>query len=262
MMRSLLIRGMLAGIAAAALALVIAWIYGEPQVGHAISFEEARAATHHHGGEAAEAEVVSRTAQKTAGLITAMVVYGVAVGGLFAIAFAFAYGRIGAIDARATAALVALGGFVAVVVVPFLKYPPTPPAVGNPDTIGSRTTLYFGMVALGLLGTAAAVIVQRRLLPRLGAWNATIVAAVGFAVVVGIVHRFTPEPDAVADGFPATVLWDFRIASLGIQVVLWATLGLLFGALTERAFRTHQAEPAQRVSSTQSPHISPPGGTR
>lgn len=254
MMRSLLIRGMLAGLAAAALALVIAWIYGEPQVGHAISFEEAQAATHHHGGEAAEPEVVSRTVQKTTGLITAMVVYGVAVGGLFAIAFAFAYGRIGALGARATAALVALGGFVAVVVVPFLKYPPTPPAVGNPDTIGGRTTLYFGMVALGVLATAAAVIVQRRLLPRLGIWNATIAATVGFAVVVGIVFRVTPKPDAVADGFPATVLWDFRIASLGIQVVLWATLGLLFGALTERAF--------QRVRSTQSPHISPPGGTR
>ncbi|GAA2573572.1 CbtA family protein [Actinomadura fulvescens] len=249
MMRTLLIRGMLAGVAAAALALMIAWIYGEPQVGHAISFEESRAAAHEHGEE-----VVSRTVQKTTGLITAMVFYGVAVGGLFAIAFAFAYGRIGALGARATAALVALGGFVAIVGVPFLKYPPTPPAVGNPDTIGSRTALYFGMVALGVLATTAAVIVQRRLLPRLGTWNATIAATAGFAVVVAVVYRFTPKPDAVADGFPATVLWDFRMASLGIQVVLWATLGLLFGALTERSL--------DQRTSTQSPHISPPGGTR
>ncbi|MEU5877971.1 CbtA family protein [Spirillospora sp. NPDC047279] len=237
MMRSLLIRGMLVGVAAAALALLIAWIYGEPQVGHAIAFEEAGAAHDHAGAAAEEPEVVSRTVQKTTGLITAMVVYGVAVGGLFAIAFAFAYGRLGALGARATAALVAVGGFTAVVVVPFLKYPPTPPAVGDPETIGERTAIYFGMVALGLLATAAAVIVQRRLLPRLGPWNATIVAAVGFAVVVALVYRLTPEPDAVADGFPATVLWDFRVASLGIQVVLWSTLGLLFGALTERAFR-------------------------
>ncbi|WP_067481586.1 CbtA family protein [Actinomadura hibisca] len=249
MMRSLLVRGMLAGLAAAAVALLIAWIYGEPQVGHAISFEESQAAAehaHHAAGAAAEApeeEVVSRTTQKTTGLITALGFYGVAVGGLFAIAFAFAYGRLGALGARATAALVALAGFVAVELVPFLKYPATPPAVGNPDTIGSRTALYFGMVALGVLATAAAVIVGRRLTPKLGLWNASIVSTVGFAVVLGVVYRLTPKPDAVADGFPATVLWDFRLASLGLQVALWATLGLLFGYLTERAFEKQRAKP-------------------
>jgi predicted cobalt transporter CbtA len=247
MMRSLLVRGMITGLVAAAAGLLIAWIYGEPQVADAIAFEESQAAAEHaheagahaHGAGAghAEEEVVSRTVQRTTGLITAMAFYGAAIGGLFAIAFAFAHGRIGTAGARATAALVALLGFTAVVLVPFLKYPPTPPAVGNPDTIGERTALYFGMVALGVLATVAAVIVFGRLAPRLGAWNAAIASTAGFALVVAVVFRLTPRPDAVAEGFPASVLWDFRIASLGVQVVLWATLGLLFGALTERAFR-------------------------
>ncbi|GLW62525.1 membrane protein [Actinomadura rubrobrunea] len=242
MMRSLLVRGMLAGLAAAALALVVAWLYGEPQVNRAIAFEEAQAAAAAHAGH--EEEVVSRTVQKTAGLVTALGVYGVALGGLFAIAFAFAYGRVGALGARATAALVALGGFVAVEVVPFLKYPPTPPAVGAPETIGGRTALYFGMVALGVLSVVAAVIVFRRLLPRLGAWNAAIATAAGFAVVLAVAFRLTPTPDAIPDGFPATVLWDFRIASLGVQVVLWATLGAVFGVLSERAVRRRSAATA------------------
>jgi predicted cobalt transporter CbtA len=241
MMRSLLVRGMLAGLAAAALALVVAWLYGEPQVDQAIAVEEAKAAAAHEGHEP---EVVSRTVQKTAGLITAIGVYGVALGGLFTIAFAFAYGRIGPFGARATAALVALAGFVAVEVVPFLKYPPTPPAVGNPDTIGGRTALYFGMVALGILAVVAAVIVYHRLVSRLGVWNAAVATAAGFAVVMALVYRLTPTPDAIPEGFPATVLWDFRIASLGIRVVLWATLGLLFGALTERAFQRHPSNQA------------------
>jgi predicted cobalt transporter CbtA len=237
---------MLTGLAAAAAGLLIAWIYGEPQVGHAIAFEEAAAAGAHGHDHGAEEEVVSRTAQRTTGLITAMAFYGVAIGGLFSIAFAFAYGRIGngrdgVLGARATAALVALAGFVAIVLVPFLKYPPTPPAVGNPDTIGGRTALYFGMVALGVLATVAAVLAFRRLVPRLGGWNAAIATAAGSAIVVAAVFRLTPRPDAVADGFPGTVLWDFRIASLGVQVVLWATLGLLFGALTERAVRRQDA---------------------
>ncbi|WP_131742652.1 CbtA family protein [Actinomadura roseirufa] len=246
MMRSLLVRGMLVGLAAAAVALLIAWIYGEPQVGHAIAFEDAQA--HAHGAHEHEPEVVSRTVQKTTGLITAMAVYGVALGGLFSIAFAFAYGRLGRLGARPTAALVALAGFVAVELVPFLKYPATPPAVGNPDTIGSRTTLYFGMVALGLLATTAAVIVCLRLVPRLGVWNATIATAAGFAVVVGAVYRLTPKPDAIPGHFPATVLWDFRVASLGIQLVLWATIGLLFGHLTERAFARRRSPAAAHAA--------------
>ncbi|MFD0905117.1 CbtA family protein [Actinomadura sediminis] len=241
MMRRLLVRGMLAGLAAAAVALVVAWIYGEPRVADAIAFEEAAARA--AGGHPHEEEVVSRTAQRTVGLITAVGVYGVAVGGLFAIAFAFAQGRLGALGARATAAVVAAAGFVALVLVPSLKYPATPPAVGDPETIGGRTALYFGMAALGVLATAAALIVGRRLVPRLGAWNATIVTVIGFVVLIAVANRLTPDPDALPDGFPATVLWDFRIASLGIQLALWATLGLLFGFLSERAL-TRRTAPA------------------
>ncbi|MBW8484508.1 CbtA family protein [Actinomadura parmotrematis] len=246
-MRTLLVRGMLAGLAAAAVALLIAWIYGEPQVGHAIAFEEAQHAAHGHD-HGDEAEVVSRTVQRTTGLITALAFYGVAIGGLFSIAFAFAYGRLGALGARATAALVAAAGFVAIELVPFLKYPATPPAVGNPETIGSRTALYFGMMALGVLATAAAVIVARRLVPRFGAWNAVTATVVAYVVLLGVVYRVTPRPEAIAEGFPSRVLWDFRIASLGLQLALWSTLGLLFGYLTERSVtraRAPRAVPAK-----------------
>ena len=74
--------------------------------------------------------------QSTLGLATAAVVYGVALGGLFALAFAVAYGRIGRFNARATAALLALVGFGTVAFVPFLKYPanPRPPATPTPST--------------------------------------------------------------------------------------------------------------------------------
>jgi predicted cobalt transporter CbtA len=44
-----------------------------------------------------------------------------------------------------------------------------------------------------------------------------------------------PPINEVPDGFPAMVLWQFRIASLGMQLVMWTTIGLLFGRLTERA---------------------------
>jgi Probable cobalt transporter subunit (CbtA) len=68
-------------------------------------------------GEAPGPELVSRAVQSGVGLLTGVVVYGTAFGGLFALAFAFAYQRIGRLNARGTAALV---------LVPQLKYPSTP----------------------------------------------------------------------------------------------------------------------------------------
>ena len=41
----------------------------------------------------------------------------------------------------------------------------------------------------------------------------------------------------MAPTFPASTLWAFRLGSLLTQVGVWATLGLLFGALTDRATR-------------------------
>jgi predicted cobalt transporter CbtA len=44
-----------------------------------------------------------------------------------------------------------------------------------------------------------------------------------------------PGVNEVPTQFPATLLWNFRMASIGAQLIMWATLGLLFGALSQRA---------------------------
>lgn len=226
--RALLVRGMLAGLGAGVLALVVAYLLGEPRVDSAIAFEAAH--SHEHGG----VELVSRTVQSTAGLATGVLVFGIAIGGIAALAFCVALGRVGRFGPRATAALLSLGALLTVYVVPFLKYPANPPAVGNGDTIGKRTTLYFLMIVLSVLLAVGAVILGRRLAPRLGNWNATVAAAVAFVVAVGLAYAFLPTINEVPKDFPATLIWQFRLASLAIQITLWATFGLLFGHLAER----------------------------
>ncbi|MCX4825345.1 CbtA family protein [Streptomyces sp. NBC_01142] len=226
--RALLIRGMLAGLVAGVLAMAVAYFIGETPVDAAIAFEESH--SHEHGGE----ELVTRAMQSTAGLATGVLVFGIAIGGIAALAFSVALGRIGRFGPRATAALVALGALLTVYIVPFLKYPPNPPAVGDPDTIGQRTTLYFLMVVLSVLLALAAVILGRRLADRLGNWNATVAASAAFVVVIGIAFAFLPSFNEVPKGFPATVVWDFRLATLAIQVTLWTCFGLVFGHLAER----------------------------
>ncbi|MER5211711.1 CbtA family protein [Streptomyces sp. NPDC002838] len=233
--RTLLVRGMLAGAGAGVLAFVFAFLVGEGPVDAAIAFEEAN--SHEHGGE----ELVSRSAQSTAGLATGVLVFGVAIGGIAALAFCFALGRIGRFGARATAGLTALAGFLLVYLVPILKYPANPPAVGNPDTLDKRTVLFVLMIALSVLLGIAAVLLGRRLAPAWGNWNASIAAGVAFVAAVTVAMVVLPHGDNTPKGFPATDLWEFRLASIGVQAVLWSAFGLLFGFLAERVLEPQSA---------------------
>lgn len=232
-MRTLLIWGMLAGLLAGVLAFAFASVFGEPPVEVAISLE-GQTGEHDHDA-AAEPAPVSRGVQSTAGLAIATCLFGVALGGLFALAFAFAYGRIGRLSPRATALLTAAIGFVAAFLVPYLAYPPNPPAVGREETIGDRTALYFTMMLISVVLAVAAVFINRRLAERLGGWLAVLAAGAGYVVLVATVAALLPHFDEVPAGFPAQTLWEFRLASLGTQAVLWAAVGIAFAALLDRA---------------------------
>ncbi|MEV5953285.1 CbtA family protein [Streptomyces sp. NPDC051987] len=245
--RNLLVRGMLAGLAAGVLALVVAYLLGEPNVDKAISFEDAH--THEH-----EMAVVSRSLQSTAGLATGVLVYGVSFGGIAALAYCFALGRVGRFSPRATALLLSGCALVAVYVVPFLKYPANPPSVGDPDTIGKRTTLYFLMMLLSVLLAVAATLLGRRLRPRLGTWWATVLAVVAFAVVIGLAYQFLPVVNEVPKDFPATLLWRFRLSALAIQVSLWGGFGLLFGELADRVLNPRPAGAPAATRTVPTPH--------
>ncbi|MEV7611988.1 CbtA family protein [Streptomyces sp. NPDC089799] len=259
--RGLLVRGMLAGLIAGLFAFAVAYAVGEPPVRGSIAVEEATAAKEaapaaghaagHSGHGAApaaaaeeEEELVSRPVQSTVGLATGVLVYGVALGGIASLAFSFVLGRVGGFSPRATAALTAAGAFTTVYFVPFLKYPAAPPAVGNPDTIGQRTTLFFLMILLSVLLGVGAIILGRRLAPPLGNWNATLAAGAGFVVATGLAFLVLPDnTDAVKPEFPAALLWEFRVASVSVQVVMWAVFGVVFGVLAQRLL-AHRTDPA------------------
>src|SRR5262245_23404223 len=265
MMRALLIRGMLVGVVAGLLSFGVARVLGEPQVDRAIAYEEqidpahagAGEAGHQHGTTAATAhdhgaaeEPVSRDTQSGIGLLTATVVYGAALGGLFAIIFGLVYGRVGPWDARTTALLLAVAAFVTVYFVPTLKYPANPPAVGIDDTIVWRTQLFFAMIALAIAAMIVAVMVAKKLAGTRGAWDATLIGGAVFIGLMILAGMLMPTLDEVPASFPADVLAKFRTASLAIQATLWATLGLVFGRVAESALRqaTDRTLPSARAS--------------
>ena len=234
MVRALLIRGMLAGAAAGLLACAFAWIFGEPQIDVAIGFEQhSRMAA----GEAPEPELVSRAVQSSVGLLTGIVVYGSALGGIFSLVFAYAYGRLGHFSPRTVAAVLAALGFVTLILIPQIKYPAAPPSVGDPDTIATRTALFFTMIVLSIIASIAAVLLARILARRIGSWNGTLIGGAAYVIGMAIAMYILPPVNEVPADFPATTLWSFRLNSLGVELVLWTAMALLFGRLAERQLR-------------------------
>jgi predicted cobalt transporter CbtA len=231
MARTFLLRGMLAGIVAGLIVFACARLLGEPQVERAIAFEQAMDQAN---GAPPEAEMVSRRIQRTIGLLTGTVIYGTAIGGLFGLVFAVASGRMDITTPQTLSAVLAALGFLSVGLVPALKYPANPPAVGNPDTIGIRTASYFFLLACSIAALVFALQMGKRIAVRWGNANQWVFSAILYAAIIVLVFHFLPEIDEVPPSFPATLLWKFRVASMGIQVVLWATIGFLFGFLTNR----------------------------
>lgn len=234
---SFLLRGMIVGVAAGVIAFAFAYAFGEPQVDLAIAYEDqvsAAAVATGTGPVVDEPPMVTRETQAGIGLLTGLVGFGAAIGGAFALVFALAFGRLGVLGARSTSALLALAAFVATGLVPQLKYPANPPAVGFDETIAARTTLFFVLLALSVICMVVAVLVAQRLWRRHGAWTASTIAGAIYVALLAVAFLGLPAINEMPEGFDPTVIWDFRVASLGIHLVLWLVIGLGFGVVAER----------------------------
>jgi hypothetical protein len=263
-----IVRGFTAGALGGLLAFVFARLLAEPVIESSIAYESGRRAAEDSLRRAAglaaaapDSELFSRDVQSNAGLGVGMIVFGLAMGGLFAVAYVLvARGMRPRVRPRALALAVATAGFVSFFLLPFLKYPANPPAIGHPDTIRARGLLHLAMVAVSVVSVLGAVLAARRLGPRLGSWNAALSAGVALVAWLAIVMavlpplghlhanqaefgRFateTPQPlrdrsgAIVYPGFPADLLFRFRMYSVMAQAILWGTIGLAFGVLAER----------------------------
>jgi hypothetical protein len=243
-------RGLLAGALAGVLAFVFARIFVEPVIERAIGYEDGIGAAHEamHGTEGHDhgIELFTRGVQANVGMGFGVLAFSIAMAALFAVVFAVTYGRVGNLSARVLSLLVAGGMLLSLYVVPALKYPANPPAVSLDETIRQRTLLYLLMVVLSAALFVGAIYLGRRLVDRLGSWNATLAAAGAYIVAIAVVMLVLPTIDEtpgplrddagniVFGGFPADDLYEFRLYSLGTQVVMWVTIGLVFAALISK----------------------------
>ena len=222
-MLRLLRHGALAGLAGGAALAAVLLVLGEGPIGRAVALERA-------ADPGPREELFGRLAQQLGGAAAALL-FGVAVGLVFAVAFARLRPRLAARDDWRAALALAGASFLVVSAVPFVKYPPNPPAVGDPATIGQRSALYVVVLAWSLvaaaLGWKACAGLRRRAVPE----HLRLPASVGLAVVVVVVGLVAlpagPDPATA----PAALVWRFRLASLAGAAALWAVTGTVFGWL-------------------------------
>jgi hypothetical protein len=253
MEQKFVLRGFASGALGGLLAFALARVLAEPLMQRAIDYENGRDATEGAlrraaglAAAAADPELFSRGVQRNAGLGVGMVLFGVAMGGLLAVAYVLVTrGMRPSARPRSVSLAIAAAGFAGVFLLPFLKYPADPPGVTHVESIHTRGLLYLAMVAISVVSVLAAALAARPLQPRLGAWKTTLVALVALAAWMAIVMAILPSLQPlqplrdrsgtiVYPGFPADLLHQFRLYAVIAQLILWGTIGVAFGALAER----------------------------
>jgi hypothetical protein len=227
-MRSVLRIGGLSGVVAGATIGAFLATAGRGPIDAALALEEA-GETH----SAAHDEMFSRGVQQIGGLV-GLLLYGTALGVVFAIVFAATARHLPARTALTKALQLGAVGFVTIALVPFLKYPANPPAVGDPDTINQRTSQYLVAVAASILLTVLVFMIagRSRTGPIARAW---VLTATYVAGVIAILVFLPGTPDRV--DIAADLVWEFRLASIGGLAAGWAMLSLTAGTLF--AVETH-----------------------
>ncbi len=265
MEKRLIGRGLLAGAIGAVLAFVFARLFAEPVMARAIDFEDGRTdAENSHGVHEHGVELFTRGVQSNPGLGFGVLIFGLAMGALFAVLFCVVYART-ARRAESPAprqlSAAARGGSLRGGV-------PGPVPEISAESARRRPVRHHRGAHRLVSGAwcwrrwcwrSGRCWLARRLAERFGAWNSRLLAAAAYLVAVVVVMVLlptvdeTPEPlrDAsgaiIYPGFPADVLYEFRLLSLGTQLLLWVTIGLVFAPLAGRLL-TERSE-SGRVSS-------------
>jgi len=229
MEKRIIARGLVAGAIGGVLAFLFARTFVEPVITRALAYEESHEQGHEHG-----IELFTRGVQANVGMGFGVLGFSVAMGAMFAVVYCVLYGRVGNLSPRSLSVALAGGMFMSLYVIPFLKYPPNPPASSLEETIRQRTLLYVLMVVLSAALLVAAVYLGHRLVAQFGLWSATLMGAAAYVVAVAVVMLVLPTIDETPGDFSADVLYEFRLYSLGTQFVLWAMIGLVFGSMADR----------------------------
>ena len=208
----------------------------EPFIDRAISIETQQ---HIAKGESIDtAQQFQYRIWQKGGEVVAAAMYGISLSALFGIVFVYSRRSLPGFTNKKKALFLAAVMFFVIFLIPALKYPANPPAVGNPSTIYYREMLYVGFIAVSGFSALALAFSYRRLqiyFPEKPTW--LIVPLIYTVIMISAYIVFPPNPDKVT--IPTDLIISFRVASISTIGIFWGVLGIIVGVLWDK-FKLHE----------------------
>ena len=221
--------GVIAGIILAFLNLGIV----EPTIDKAIALEVQKQVS--SGENVNMSELIDYRYWQKAGAFAGGAIYGAGLASLFGVVFVFARSRLPGKNNKQKAILLAGIMWLVLFLMVALKYPANPPAVGDPETIYYRETLYVGYILIsGLAALGMAVIwIRTRMNSK------KIIIPLMYAAIMVTAYVVMPSnPDKIE--ISMDLIQTFRILTAITIGVFWGTLGIIFGSLWDKFLSREQ----------------------
>jgi predicted cobalt transporter CbtA len=206
----------------------------EPYIDRAISIETQNVIK--EGQVVDSVELQNYRLWQKGGEIAAGTILGMSLGALYGIVFVYSRSLLlphSNSNIRKALILAGIMWFV-LFLVPALKYPANPPAVGDPETIYYRESLFIGILAISGFSALGLALIYRKLgsVASINKNRIIVIPLIYSAIIVGAFFILPPNPDEIT--VPMELVQGFRIASAFTMSIFWGLLGLILGAFWDR----------------------------
>jgi predicted cobalt transporter CbtA len=173
-------------------------------------------------------ELVQYRLWQKGGEIVAATILGTSISALFGIVYAYSRDSLPGSNNKKKGLILAGIMFLVIFLIPALKYPANPPAVGDPETIEYRESSYIVMLVISGF-TALGVAILYRSLGQTRESRKFIVPAIYVVIIALAFVVLPPNPDVIT--MSSDLLMNFRIVTTITMGIFWGTLGILLGSL-------------------------------
>jgi predicted cobalt transporter CbtA len=219
---------LLAGAIAGTILGAINQVAVEPYIDYAVELEMQN--TNQSSQIINPAEFTAYRLWQRGGEMLAGTILGLSIGSLFGIVFAYTHNSVPGSNNKKKALIVAGIMWFVLFLMPALKYPANPPAVGDPETIYYRQSLYVAFLAISGFSALGLAFLYR----KMGALNIkkAIIPAAYAAIISGAYLAMPANPDPI--NAPMDLLMGFRITSAITISMFWGLLGVIFGTFWDK----------------------------
>ena len=224
---------LLSGVIAGVILAGVNYFVAEPFIDQAIGIEVDNSIA---SGEIVDFDELStyRVWQKE-GTFAAGAFLGLTYGAILGIVYVISRKYLPSSDDRKKALILAAIMCLSLYIVPFIKYPANPPAVGDPETIGLRDSLYTSyQLVSGLIALGVSILVYKL---RKISYIKYVIPIIYLGLVAFIYAVFPANPDEITA--PMDLVNAFRAVTFGTMVMFYLVLGAIFGIMWNK-FKPHE----------------------